>query len=101
MRRAFEQGLSVIRLLQEEVLDETEEWLDTHLKPQLGITDECCYIFITGEKNEGIYAAHERLLECDEEAVFEECESDKDAADQECDGSTVADFFKVAYMPYN
>jgi hypothetical protein len=90
MQRAFEQGLSVIRLLQEEVLNETEEWLDTHLKPHLEVADECCYIFISGEKNEGIYSAHEQLLESGEEVVFEDVESCEE--EDECIGSTIADF---------
>jgi hypothetical protein len=95
MQRAFEQGLSVIRLLQEEVLNETEEWLDIHLKPHLVVAEECCYILITGAKNEGIYAAHELLLESGEEVVFEDVESCEEEEGREKDtymGATIADF---------
>lgn len=59
-----EKGLRCIRLLQEDVLNNTESWMDIHLLPLLVISTifEPTYI-ITEESQETIYDGHRQLYE--------------------------------------
>jgi very-short-patch-repair endonuclease len=63
MQRAFTNGLSVLRLLQEEVADASESWLNENVKPCLTKYDSPQSILIVSEENANIYDEHERLLE--------------------------------------
>jgi len=56
MKTAVEKGYRVIRLLQEDVLNNDEKWLDEHLKPHLTLEgDPVVYIC---PKNPNIYDNH-------------------------------------------
>ena len=47
MKCALENGYSIIRLLQEDVWNNDELWLDTHLKPHLKLQDAFTAIYIS------------------------------------------------------
>ena len=60
MKRALQNGYRVIRLLQEDVWENDESWLDTHLKPLLNseATFDITYIF-----SKDVYGDHMRDME--------------------------------------
>jgi very-short-patch-repair endonuclease len=72
MITAQTQGYSVIRLLQEEVYDATDEWLNELLLPHLTATEEPKIHPITKPEKEALYAEHQRLLELGELPTFVE-----------------------------
>jgi very-short-patch-repair endonuclease len=62
MFRLKEKGLGCIRLLQEEVLEEPESWLDINLLPLLCASDEIEPIYVTTHTaNSGLYDEHKEL----------------------------------------
>ena len=77
MRAAFKQGLSVVRILQEDVLAATDEWLNETLLPHLVLHTEPDCTFIVNDEQPDIYDDHQRLLEGDEEGYAESVESEE------------------------
>ena len=76
MRAAFKQGLSVVRILQEDVLAATDEWLNETLLPHLVLHTEPDCTFIVNDEQPDIYDDHQRLLEGDDETYAESVESE-------------------------
>lgn len=74
MNCAFGRGLSVMRLVQEEILDATNQWLDEHLLPNLVKSEEPSFIIATAQEN--IYDELEKLL--DEDIVLSAEDNEED-----------------------
>lgn len=62
MKCATTQGISVIRLLQEDVYANDESWLNEHLKPELFLHEEPIYHLLVSDQDSDIYNEHEKLL---------------------------------------
>ncbi len=82
MKCALKQGLSVLRILQEDVWVADDAWLDEKLKPHLVLTAHAKYIFIVEPKDESIFNEHMQLLETDSMPVLES-DDDSDTASPE------------------
>jgi hypothetical protein len=74
MNCAFGQGLSVMRLVQMEILDATDQWLDEHILPHLIKSDEPSFIIVTAKEN--MYDELEKLL--DEDIVLSAEDDEED-----------------------
>jgi very-short-patch-repair endonuclease len=85
MKQAIAQGLSVVRLLQEEVFEASEEALLSNVLPHLVATDTPQFIYIVSEETEHIYDEHERLLGVGDTKYAESVESDLSGDDSEDD----------------
>jgi very-short-patch-repair endonuclease len=79
-----EKGLQCIRLLQEEVLNQCDSWLDTHLLPHLSISDtaEPLYI-VTLSENSILYDEHKELYIAGSISIDELYSSDEDEDEDE------------------
>ena len=76
MQAAVKKGLSVVRLLQEEVFEASEEELLSNVLPHLVALEAPGYVFIVSEETEHIYDEHERLLGDGSDGYTESVESD-------------------------
>jgi very-short-patch-repair endonuclease len=59
MHMARKNGINIIRLLQEDVLNESLTWLDEHLKPLLVKTDDEACVWFIGD----VYETHNNMYE--------------------------------------
>ena len=77
MKCAIKEGISVLRILQEDVWVADDAWLDEKLKPHLAAAaGDAKYTFIVEPKDESIYNEHVQLLATD---AMPDLESDDDS----------------------
>ncbi len=84
MQRATSAGISVIRLVQEEILDATPEWLEMHVKPHL-VHNEISRHTMISITDPTLYSEHMRLLSSGDTMSYNE----SDACSQDSDNNDI------------
>jgi very-short-patch-repair endonuclease len=88
MKQANNNGISIIRILQEEVFVNDEEWLEQNLLPELIPWPEVSNLFIADEEKLQLYDLHESLLAASDECI--DMGIDDDSASEHEDDGTAA-----------